>query len=148
MEGCGDLVRACSARDRRRTRSFRSSESPRPACVVVVAGGRGQVVEPVGLLRAQLKAVCGDVLPEARDALGERRVDGPGVVTGHVSARPVQARTSPCPGPVEGCAVRAPSTGICRGSVWVLDVAGTESYAQRRARRQHRTGATPTGLPR
>jgi hypothetical protein len=57
-------------------------------------------------------------------------------------------RTSPCPGPAEGCAVRAPSTGICRGSARVLDVAGTESYAQRRARRRHRTGATPTGSPR
>jgi len=54
---------------------------------VVVAGGRGQVVEPVGLLRAQLKAVCGDVLLEARDALGERRVDGPDVLTGLVGAR-------------------------------------------------------------
>jgi hypothetical protein len=115
---------------------------------MVLAGGRGQVVEPVGLLRAQLKAVCGDVLLEARDALGERRVDGPDVLAGLVGARAGVGPDIPMSRTCRGCAVRAPSTGICRGSARVLDVAGTESYAQSRARRRHRTGATPTGSPR
>jgi len=61
----------------------------------VVAGGREQVVEPVGLLRAQLEVVCGDVLLEARDALGERRVEGPDVLTGLSVPGPVQAPDIP-----------------------------------------------------
>jgi len=115
---------------------------------MVLAGGRGQVVEPVGLLRAQLKAVCGDVLLEARDALGERRVDGPDVLTGLVGARAGVAPDIPMSRTCRGVRCQGALNGICGGSARVLDVAGTQSYAQRRARRRHRTGATPMGSPR
>ena len=81
------------------------------------------------------------VLISAKTSVGQCRRGGRGELGGAGRWKlPVEA--------VPACAVRAPSTGICRGSARVLDVAGTESYAQRRARRRHRTGATPTGSPR
>jgi hypothetical protein len=38
--------------------------------VVALAGGRGEIVEPLDLFRAQLDAVGSGVLLDARDALG------------------------------------------------------------------------------